>query len=125
MARKSKTYLWQFVLGLGFLSGVWTAIGIDPEEVILNTLGTVITAAYPDPALRTLFIVLPTILLLISVYSAYKKGRVLGIIAVIIAYVAGLSVLVSLITSLILLLVAILFGYLATNRRLVRKLTGR
>lgn len=125
MARTSKTYLWQFVVGLGFLSGVWTAIGIDPEEVILNAVGAAVTATFPDPNIRTLFIVLPTVLLLISVYSAWKKGRVLGIIAVIIAYLAGLSVLVSLTTSLILLIIAILFGYLATNRRLVRKLTGR
>ena len=28
-----KTYIWQFTIGLGFLSGLWTAIGIDPEEV--------------------------------------------------------------------------------------------
>lgn len=125
MARRSKTYLWQVVIGFGFLSGVWTAIGIDPEEVILNLLGTAVTAAYPDPTLRTLFIVLPTILLLWSVWQAYKKGKVFGLIAVILAYVAGLSILLSLTTTVILLVAALIVGYLATNRRLVRKLTGR
>ena len=125
MARRSKTYLWQVVIGFGFLSGVWTAIGIDPEEVVLNLLGTAVTAAYPDPTLRTLFIVLPTILLLWSVWQAYRKGKVFGLIAVILAYVAGLSILVSLTTTIILLVAALLVGYLATNRRLVRKLTGR
>jgi hypothetical protein len=125
MARRSKTYLWQVVIGFGFLSGVWTAIGIDPEEVLLNLLGTAVTAAYPDPTLRTLFIILPTILLLWSVWQAYRKGKVPGLIAVILAYVAGLSILVSLTTTVLLLVAALLVGYLATNRRLVRKLTGR
>jgi hypothetical protein len=125
MTRRSRTYLWQSVIGLGFLSGVWTAIGIDPEEVVLNTIGTAITAAYPDPTIRTLFLILPTALLIISVYGAYRKGKALGIIAVILAYAAGLSLLVSLTTALLLLLFAIVAGYLATNRRIVKKLTGR
>jgi hypothetical protein len=125
MARRSKTFLWQVVVGFGFLSGVWTAVGIDPEEVVLNLLGTAITAAYPDPALRTLFIILPTILLLLSISNAWKKGKVLGLASVIVAYAAGLSILVSLTSTLVLLLVALLVGYLATNRKLVRKLSGR
>ena len=49
MAKRSRTYIWQFTIGLGFLSGLWTAIGIDPEEVILNILGTVTGEMYPDP----------------------------------------------------------------------------
>jgi hypothetical protein len=125
MARRSKTYLWQVVIGFGFLSGVWTAIGIDPEEVLLNLLGTAIAAAYPDPTIRSLFLVLPTLLLLLSAYQAYRKGKIPGIIAVILAYTAGLSILVSLTTTLILLAAALIVGYFATNRRLARKLTGR
>jgi hypothetical protein len=117
MAKRSRTYIWQFVIGLGFLSGIWTAIGIDPEEVILNLLGSVTGAIYPDPTLRQLFIILPAILLFISIWGAYKKGQVLGLVSVVIAYMAGLSVLVALWTSLILLLAAIVTGYLATCRR--------
>jgi len=117
MAKRSRTYIWQFVIGLGFLSGIWTAIGIDPEEVILNLLGSVTGAIYPDPTLRQLFIILPAILLLLSIWGAYKKGRVLGLVSVVIAYMAGLSILVALWTSLILLLAAIVTGYLATCRR--------
>ena len=115
--KHSRTYIWQFVIGLGFLSGIWTAIGIDPEEVILNLLGSVTGAIYPDPTLRQLFIILPAILLFISIWGAYKKGQVLGLVSVVIAYMAGLSVLVALWTSLILLLAAIVTGYLATCRR--------
>lgn len=119
MAKRSRTYIWQFTIGLGFLSGLWTAIGIDPQEVVLNLLGTVTGEVFPDPTLRQLFIVLPTILLLISVRGAYKKGKTLGLASVLIAYMAGLSVLVALWTSVLLLIAAMVTGYLATGRRLI------
>jgi len=119
MARRTKTYIWQFTIGLGFLSGLWTAIGIDPEEVFLNLLGTVAAEVFPDPTLRQIFIILPTLLLLISVWGAYKKGKTLGLASVLIAYVAGLSILVSLWTSMLLLAAAMVTGYLATGRRLI------
>jgi hypothetical protein len=117
MAKRSRTYIWQFTIGLGFLSGLWTAIGIDPREVILNILGKVTGEVLPDPTLRQLFILLPLILLVFSVWGAYKKGKTLGLASVLIAYVAGLSVLVALWPSLGLLLTAIVTGYLATGRR--------
>lgn len=117
MARRSRTYIWQFTIGLGFLSGLWTAIGIDPGEAVLNLLGMVTGEVFPDPTLRQLFIILPTLLLLVSVFEAYKKGKVMGLASVLIAYVAGLSVLVALWTSLLLLIAAMVTGYLATGRR--------
>jgi hypothetical protein len=119
MAKRSRTYIWQFTIGLGFLSGIWTAIGIDPDEVILNILGTVTGDVFPDPTLRQIFILLPTILLIISVWGAYKRGKTPGLASVLIAYVAGLSILVALWTSILLLLAAIGTGYLATGRRLL------
>ena len=79
MAKKSKEYIWQFVIGLGFLSGVWTAIGIDPGAVILNVLGDMIGTLYSDPVVRSLFLILPTALLVVSIISAYRKGKVLGL----------------------------------------------
>jgi hypothetical protein len=124
MARKSRTYIWQFVIGLGFISGLWTAIGINPQEIILNILGNVTDSVYSDPAIRFLFLIVPTILLILSIIGAYKKGKVLGLISVIVAYFSGLFILLSTITALFLLVIAIIIGYLATNRRLTKKLTG-
>jgi FtsH-binding integral membrane protein len=121
MAKKSRTYIWQFVIGLGFLSGLWTAIGIDPQAVIIDVLGNAVDTVYSDPAIRSLFLILPTILLLISTLGAYRKGRTPGLISVIIAYIAGLFILVSTVTALILLGVAIFIGYLAPRRSLVKK----
>ena len=125
VAKRTTTYLWQYVIGLGFLSGIWTAIGINPGAVILNVLGQVTEAIWPDPLVQRLFLVIPVILLIISIVQAYRKGGILGLVAVIVAYVAGLSILVNLWTTILLLAAAIVTGYLATNRRLMRKLTGR
>jgi len=124
MAKRSRAYIWQFVIGLGFISGVWTAIGIDPEAVILNVIGDIIGTVYSDPGFRSLLIILPTVLLVISVIGAYRRGKVLGLISVIVAYISGLAILVSIMTSAILLIVAVITGYLATNRRMRKKLTG-
>ena len=124
MAKRSKAYIWQFVIGLGFLSGVWTAIGIDPGAVILDVLGDMIGTLYSDPVVRSLFLILPTALLVVSIISAYRKGKVLGLISVIMAYCAGLVIIVSTGTSLLLLIIAIIIGYLATSRHLRRRLMG-
>jgi hypothetical protein len=117
MAKKSRTYIWQFVIGLGFLSGLWTAIGIDPQAVIVGFIGNIIDTVFSDPAIRTLFLFLPTILLFLSVWSAYKKGRLIGLVSVMVAYFAGLFILVSTLMALILLGIAITIGFLAPVRR--------
>jgi hypothetical protein len=124
MASKSKNYIWQSVIGLGFLSGLWTSIGVDPEQVVIGALSKAFDSIYPDPNIRVLFILLPTILLLVSIYGAYSKGKVLGLISVIVAYCAGLLVLSSTAPALLLLFGAIVIGWLATNRRLAKKLAG-
>ena len=124
MAKRSKAYIWQFVIGLGFLSGIWTAIGIDPGSVILKFLGDMVGTLYSDPVVRSLFLILPAILLVVSIISAYQKGKVLGLISVIVAYSGGLFILVSIGTSIILLIIAIIIGYLATSRRMRKRLIG-
>lgn len=124
MAKKSHTYIWQFVIGLGFLSGLWTAIGINPQEIIINVIGNAAESVYVDPEVRFLLLLLPTLLLIFSIFGAYKKGKILGLISVIVAYIAGLFILVSTLTALIFLGIALIIGYLAPNRRLTKKLTG-
>jgi hypothetical protein len=124
MAKKSRTYIWKFVIGLGFLSGLWTAIGIDPQAVIVDVLGNLVDTVYSDPAIRSLFLILPMILLLMSVLGAYNRGRLPGLISVILAYLAGLFILVSTVTALVFLGIAIIIGYLAPNRNLIKKMTG-
>jgi hypothetical protein len=120
MAKISKTYIWQFVIGLGFLSGLWTAIGIDPQAVILDLLRDAVDTVYSDPVIRSLFLILPTILLVVSIHRAYKKGRLPGLISVIIAYLAGVLLIVSTATALLLLGIAIFIGFLAAGRQVIK-----
>lgn len=109
------------MIGLGFLSGIFTAIGIDPQQVVISIIGKAVASLYPDPEISALLIILPTILLIISLVAAYLKGRILGLVSVLVAYCAGILVLVSIVLALILLAGAIGIGYLATNRRLLKK----
>jgi hypothetical protein len=120
MTKKSSLFVRQFVIGLGFLSGLFTAIGIDPQEIVIRAAGGAVRTIYPDLQISYLFLILPTVLLLISLAAAYQKGRVLGLVSVLVAYFSGLIILVSLGISLTLLLVAVIVGYIATDRRIFR-----
>jgi len=118
MAKKVHRFIWQFVIGFGFLSGVWTAIGINPENVLIAALGTAVTAQYSDPALRTFFLLLPALILIVSVIGAYINGRIPGLVAVLLAYVAGLVILSHLLAGFIVLGAAVAVAvYSARLRR--------
>jgi len=117
MVKKSRRFIWQFVLGLGFLSGIWTAIGLDPEDVLISAAGFAVDSFFPSPLVRYLFLILPTILLAISVIGAYRKGKGLGLVSVLIAYGAGLVILASPVWGLVLLALAAAVGYCAATKR--------
>lgn len=120
IAKKSGLFIRQSVIGFGFLSGLFTAIGIDPEEAIIEVAGRTIHSFYPDPGVSSLFVILPTILLLISIWTAYRFGGVIGLASVVLAYFAGLGVFVSLYSAALLLAASVALGYFATNRRLLK-----
>jgi hypothetical protein len=117
MAKKFHRFIWQFVIGLGFLSGLWTAVGIDPEGILISALGSAVSTISPDPALHALFLILPTLLLIGSVIGAYRNGKVPGLVSVLVAYGAGLVILSSAIAGLALLGVAVVLAYYSTRKR--------
>jgi hypothetical protein len=121
MAKKSGLFIRQFVIGLGFLSGIFTAIGIDPQVILLRIIGNAVGSVYPDPQVSYMFFILPTILLLVSLIAAFMKGKVLGLVSVIVAYCSGVLIFISAVLSITLLLLAVALGFLATNRRLLKK----
>ncbi len=55
MAKKSGLFIRQFVIGLGFLSGVFTAIRIAPQQEIIKVLGRAVGSVYPNPQVSYLF----------------------------------------------------------------------
>ena len=116
MRKKSDLFIRESVIGLGFLSGLWTAIGINPQTVLLTLAERSADEVLHDPSVRFFFVVLPTILLLLSLITAYKRGRIAGLVSVFFAYAGGLVVLGSLYMSVILLVIAILLGIFATSK---------
>ena len=120
MGTRSSVFIRQFVIGLGFLSGIFTAIGIDPQQEVITIVGAAVASVYPDPEISYLFLVLPTLLLIISLIAAYRKGKLLGLVSVLVAYCAGIVILGSIVISLLLLTGAVVLGLVATNRRLLK-----
>jgi hypothetical protein len=116
MRKKSGLFIRESVIGLGFLSGLWTAIGINPQTILLTLAERTADELLHDPYIRFFFVILPTALLLFSVITAYKRGRVVGLVSVLLAYGAGLCVLESLSLSGLLLIVAIVLGIFATSK---------
>jgi hypothetical protein len=116
MRKKSGLFIRESVIGLGFLSGVWTAIGISPQTILLTLVERSAYEVLHDPFIGFFFLVLPPVLLLLSLVTAYKRGRVVGLISVFFAYTGGLVVLESLYVSGTLLVIAILLGLFATSR---------
>lgn len=115
MSKKSGLFIRESVIGLGFLSGFWTALGVNPQAVLLALAEHSADLVLHDPAVRIFFVVLPTLLLLLSVITAYKRGRVTGLLSVLIAYAGGLVALESMYFSCILLTAAIILGLFATT----------
>ncbi|MEN6443961.1 MAG: hypothetical protein WC391_08050 [Methanoregula sp.] len=120
--KRSRRYIWKVVIGFGFLSGLWTAIGIDPEDILLSALENTADAVYPSPTLRYLFLLLPTLLLIVSIFSAYKEGKLLGLVSVVVAYISGLFIIARTEIAVILLCGAVLLGFLSTNPRMRRRI---
>jgi len=116
MRKKSGLFIRESVIGLGFLSGLWTAIGINPQTFLLSLAELAVDEVLHDPSVRFIFIILPTLLLLISLITAYKRGRIVGLVSVVLAYASGLIVLESMSFSVFLLIIAIILGLLATSK---------
>jgi len=62
-------------------------------------------------------VILPTLLLIGSVIGAYLKGKIPGLVSVLIAYAAGLVILSSAVPGLVLLGIASVVGYWSARRR--------
>ena len=101
-----------YIIGVGFLSGLFIGIGVNPEAEIIKAFLEIIEAYSPGLA-----ILLKVILILLGLYgtiqswkSAYKRRGLLGIIAVALAFLGGLLLGLNIATGIWLLIVAILIG---------------
>jgi hypothetical protein len=118
MERKFNTIIKEIIIGFGFLNGLWFAIGTSPETEILGFLNKHLDLM-PPLAQKILFAIpiILTILTIITIIKIYHNGRVLGIIAVILAFISGALILRNWQATLILLLASIVLGLVSFKHR--------
>jgi len=88
--RRWAGFLREYVILLGFLSGLSLAIGFDLQESIWKGAGAALEAMLGVAGIGALFVVLPTLLLGYSVWRAYRRGGLSGIGAVFCGFLGGL-----------------------------------
>lgn len=117
MDKKVEYFINEFVIGLGFLSGLWIAVGIDPLAEVFKALATILNTLNPDSGFGFLFFVIPIIILICSILGTYVLGGGLGLVAVGCGFFGGLLILISPIISAILLVLGMGVGIAAVNLR--------
>ena len=113
-----KNLVKELIIGFGFLNGVWLAVGIDPEDELIKFLQPMLSGLHPW--IMALFVILPGLIMIGTVYTIftiYKKGGIVGAATVLIAFIAGATILQNYIVSFGLLLIALIFGYVSFNRK--------
>lgn len=102
-------FVQEFVIGFGFLSGVFVNVGVDPEGLLIDTLMKLLAQINPDAAwLGILFTILGVIILIVTILGAYALGGPIGLVAVFLAFLGG--VFITMQFGWILLIVAVVIG---------------
>jgi len=120
LAKKSEVFINEFIITFGFLGGVFTRVGVDPESILLEALLQIMAAFIPSlEPFNPLFLILITAILTISaILTIWFTAKVPGLIAVLLAWISGFIILggdTQTIIGLILLILAILLGAYATG----------
>ena len=87
-----KSFVQEFVLGFGFLSGLWIHAGVDPEAEIIKALSSIVLQLAPNPMYSFAFWIIPIIATLGSLVGSYFLGGWLGLIAVGLAFLGGIFI---------------------------------
>lgn len=106
---RQKYFYEEFVIGLGFTSGLWLAVGIDPEAIIFDSLLNVVKAYTPYFKFGFIFYLLPIIVTVLSLWCAYLMGGNVGVIGVACAFLGGLLILIYPLVGIVLFIIG---GYL-------------
>jgi hypothetical protein len=118
MARQFSTVIKEIIVGFGFLNGLWYAIGTSPETEILGFINRYISLM-PE-ILQKIILIIPFILMaltIITIISIYHQGRILGIIAISLAFISGAIILKNWQVALILLLASIILGLISFRNK--------
>ena len=103
----------ELIIGFGFLSGIWLAVGINPTAEIFNAFTNILSKLEINIGYIFLLQILPIISFLIFMFLIYLRGGKLGLVAVVCAFVGGLLILTTPIISVIFLFVGLGIGHFA------------
>jgi hypothetical protein len=111
VASKSDIFVQEFVLGFGFLGGLFTWVGVDPEEAVIRTL---LNGLFPNNEGTVNMVIVLLILgsTVLGIYGTWQMAGKWGLFVVGMAWVSGLVIAVSSLTLLgaIFLITALILG---------------
>ncbi|APH38227.1 hypothetical protein [Methanohalophilus halophilus] len=112
--KKDELFIREFIVGLGFVSGLWIAVGINPESLIIEQLVKIGNTLTPKHNFGFLLI-LPSITTLISIISAWFYGGVLGMIAILLAFISGILIIHFTMIASVFLMLSLLLASLSVD----------
>jgi hypothetical protein len=117
MPRKTiaESFVGEFVIGFGFLSGLFFHIGLDPEAEISKVLLELISIVNPSLGVTfsLLFFLAGIITIILSIIGAHSVGGNLGLVAVGLAFFGGIFIESSI--GICLLIAGVLLGWFAPS----------
>ncbi|MDD1634202.1 MAG: hypothetical protein LUQ58_01200 [Methanomicrobiales archaeon] len=116
--RRWAGFLREYVILLGFLSGLSMAIGFDLQAAIWKGAGEALEAALGVAGISTLFLVLPTLLLAYSVWKAYRRGGLVGLAAVLCGFLGGLLLFTRPWEAVVFVGISVLLSIVAVEKRI-------
>lgn len=108
-----KSFIEIFVIGFGFLSGLWIHVGVNPETEIIKAFSSIIKTLNASFGFSFLFWIIPIIVLVGSIIGSLVVGGWLGLIAVGFAFLGGIFI--NSTFGIICLFIGIVLGFIAPN----------
>lgn len=87
VSKAGLTFVQELVIGFGFLNGLWIHAGANPEAEILKGLTNLI----PEMS-GFLFWSISIALISVSIYVTYFIGGWVGIVAIFLAFIGGITI---------------------------------
>jgi hypothetical protein len=112
---ENKEYFKEFIVGVGFVTGLLYAIRIDPIGIMFNASMQTATMINPNADLTSfkLLAIVPTLVTIGSLIIAYIMGGVIGLFGVFLGFVSGLMLIHNSYLSIILLIAGMVAAHFA------------
>ena len=113
MKRRVARFLEEFVVIFGYGTGLFVAVGFNPQEGVLQGAEVFIETILPDPLVRFGVALFLLLLLVVSVRKVFTTGGPAGIFAIAMGLLAGISTPLTPLAGLGMLALALITGYIA------------